>query len=84
MKAKRPKFIDRLEAKLIESGIGKVEQDDLGDGSGRFVTLQKGAVKIEIGFDMKGETITDILIAEDEYAKVGERVIFRFNKKQQP
>jgi hypothetical protein len=81
MTTKRLKFIEKLGNKLTESGIGKVESGDLGDNSGRFVVIQKGSVKIEFGFDMKGELITDILIVEDEYTKVGERVIFSFTKK---
>lgn len=72
-------FMQRLEAKLKESGIGEVESDEMGDDSCKYITLQKGLVKLEISFDMKGDKILDILVARDIYEKTDEEVLFTFD-----
>lgn len=85
-KEKRPKldFMQKLERILQESGIGEVVSGDMGDNSGRFLSIQKGDTKLEIRFDMKGQKITDIILVEDEYSKTGEKMIFAFGRLEKP
>jgi hypothetical protein len=69
-------FAQRLEQKLIESGLGEVEADALSDGSGRWVNIKVGDVELYFSFDMKGEKIDNIGLYKDVVEVISQKHVW--------
>lgn len=85
-KERKPRldFAQRLAQKLIESGLGEVDEGALSDDSGRWVNLKIGRHELCFSFDMKGEKIDGVGLHKDIVRVVDQVKVWPLPKKTKP
>jgi hypothetical protein len=62
----RKDFAEKFADKLRATGLGEVDEGELGDDSGRWVNLRIKDTELCFSFDMKGEAIDRIGLYKDK------------------
>jgi len=75
----RRDFAEILAEKIKK--FGEVDEGELGDNSGRWVSVQMGDYHLSFSFNMKGNTITDIGLYKDVWEIADQKQLFTTRKK---
>lgn len=84
-KERKPRldFAQRLAQKLIESGLGEVDEDSFDDESARWVDIRIGEHVLTISFDIKGEKIEGIELFKEIVEVVDQKKVWPLEKKDE-